>query len=137
MSNKNKVEDTSVSTDSTQATEPTGKQEVEKNSRCAICRYCNVPAHVGEPSVSEQIKSMWHTQGEGLSLKQFAKALVSKGDKLAKEWLAHKHGSLNEQRSEKNKARASLESQATKAARKKKKAQGGKATDATAAVAAK
>jgi hypothetical protein len=79
-----------------------------------------------------------HNPGNKVSLKKFARELAKSGNAVAKEWFANKSGAKNAQRSEKNRGRISLESQASKAARRKK-AQGKQnkaATDATAAVVA-
>ncbi len=88
-------------------------------------------------------KSKWKRNPGAPSLKQFARGLAASGDKVAKDWFAHKAGSLNTNRSEKNVGRISLEKQASKAARRKKSQgkQGKAATDtaatATATVAGK
>lgn len=85
-------------------------------------------------------KRVWvPNPGQKVSLKKFARELLKSGNQVAKDWFAHKRGSLNAQRSEKNQSRVSLEKQATKAA-KRKKSQGkqGKAVaDATATVVTK
>lgn len=85
-------------------------------------------------------KRVWvPNPGQKVSLKKFARELLKSGNQVAKDWFAHKRGSLNASRSEKNQSRISLEKQATKAA-KRKKSQGkqGKAvTDATATVVTK
>ena len=82
-------------------------------------------------------KRVWvPNPGQKVSLKKFARELLKSGNQVAKDWFAHKRGSLNAQRSEKNQSRVSLEKQATKAAkRKKSQGKGGKATDAAAATA--
>lgn len=131
------------------------EEEIPHYSRCSYCIHCNNPAHVGTLSTAQQLKLKWHqahfdrtefrTLPDGRhqhfwkpkksnypSLKQFARELASEGDALAKDWLDHKSGSLNEERSDKNKSRISLEKQATKSARKKKKAGGGKTTETAA-----
>lgn len=81
-------------------------------------------------------KRVWVRNHGAPSLKRYARDLAKSGDANAKDWFAHKTGSLNENRSEKNRSRISLESQASKAARRKK-SQGKtqKAADATAAAA--
>lgn len=59
------------------------------------------------------------------SLKAFAKALAKDGDQVAKDWFAHKGGSMNQKRSDAN-AKAAMEARtATKAAKRKKKGEGG------------
>lgn len=54
------------------------------------------------------------------SLKRYARDAAASGNQDAKDWLDHKAGSLNEPRSEKNIARAMIEAQASKAAKRKK-----------------
>ena len=96
---------------------------------------------LGKPTASLTIKQQWHEATHLLvdvgdnnnprrqawvrkagtpSLKKFARQLLASGNQLAKDWFAHKSGSLNEERNEKNRSRASLEAQASKAARRKK-----------------
>lgn len=59
------------------------------------------------------------------SLKAFARALAKAGDPVAKDWFAHKLGSLNAKRSDTN-IKAALEARnATKMAKRKKKGEGG------------
>lgn len=59
------------------------------------------------------------------SLKAFARALAKDGDQIAKDWFAHKRGSMNQKRSDAN-VKASMEARtATKAAKRKKKGEGG------------
>jgi hypothetical protein len=57
------------------------------------------------------------------SLKEFARSLKKEGDQVAKDWLAHKRGSLNQKRSDANVKAASDARIATKAAKRKKKGQ--------------
>ena len=78
---------------------------------------------VGKGSTSKTLKKLWHaaTTGKHLSLKDFARKLADEGEQVAKDWFAHKHGSLNKKRSEANVARVSLERAATKAAKRKTK----------------
>lgn len=64
-------------------------------------------------------------QKGALSLKAFARKLAKEGDPVAKEWFAHKKGSANQKRSEKNATEAKLAGAATKTAKRKKKAEGG------------
>ena len=61
----------------------------------------------------------------GLSLKAFARGLVKDGDPTAKEWLSNKLGSKNQKRSDANIKAATEARQATKAAKRKKKGEGG------------
>ncbi len=80
-------------------------------------------------------KRVWVPKpGPRVSLKKFARELLKAGNQVAKDWFAHKRGSMNAQRSEKNTGRISLEKQASKAARRKKSQgkQGKAATDAAA-----
>ena len=86
-------------------------------------------------------RQAWVRKAGAPSLKRYAKQLASAGNQVAKDWFANKDGLLNEERSDKNKTRISLEKAATKQA-KRKKSQGkqGKpaaTTDATAASADK
>lgn len=95
---------------------------------------------VGKGTAGSRIKTLWHsecfTKKElGLvqiagtpSLKAFARAKAKEGNQDAKDWFDCKAGALNESRSDKNKTRIALEKQASKAARRKTKAGGGKAT---------
>lgn len=100
---------------------------------------------VGKGSTSKTIKLRWHeahftredksdnahphrkswvrVKGVIPSLKEFADKLAKDGDQVAKDWLAHKAGSLDLKRSEKNTARIAVEASATKAAKHKKKGQ--------------
>jgi uncharacterized protein YdaU (DUF1376 family) len=57
------------------------------------------------------------------SLKQFARELVSAGDTTAQEWFAHKAGTLNQKRSDKNIAAAHAAAAATHAEKRKKATQ--------------
>lgn len=76
---------------------------------------------VGVATAAKTIKKRWHQQeGKKVSLKAFARKLADEGDQVAKDWLAHKSGSLNQKRSEKNVARVALEKSATKLAKKSK-----------------
>jgi hypothetical protein len=101
---------------------------------------------LGKGTAGGRIKALWHSEcftkkDLGLtkiagtpSLKAFARAKSKEGNQDAKDWFECKAGALNESRSDKNKTRVSLEKQASKAARKKTKGGGGKATAATAAL---
>lgn len=79
---------------------------------------------VGVATTSRLLKKRWHAEfGKGtavLSLKQFARKLAASGDKMAKDWFAHKKGSLNQARSDANKTRATLERKATRDAKRNK-----------------
>lgn len=70
--------------------------------------------------VSAKLKKRWKKEGKNLSLRHFARKLLKDGDKMASDWFDFKAGALNESRSEKNVTRINLESQATKAAKRKK-----------------
>jgi hypothetical protein len=59
------------------------------------------------------------------SLKAFAKALAKDGDQVAKDWFANKRGKQNQKRSDANIKAAMEARQATKAAKRKKKGEGG------------
>jgi hypothetical protein len=66
-------------------------------------------------------RKTWKPSKGAPSLKVFATKLAAEGEQVAKDWLAHKHGSLNQKRSETNVARVALERAATKAAKHKSK----------------
>lgn len=76
---------------------------------------------VGTATAGESLKNRWRKEGNGLSLKTFARKLVADGDQIAKDWFECKAGALNQERSDKNKARIETESVATKTAKRKKK----------------
>ena len=112
------------------------KQEVVRGNR----------GELGVATAGDTIKQMWRAAHfkrsdedtwarlpGAPSLKKFARELAKSGNKVAKDWFDHKTGSLNAERSEKNRGRISLESQASKAARRKKSQgkQAKAATDAT------
>lgn len=89
---------------------------------------------LGVATASLTMKNRWLESGQKVSLKRFARELAMSGDKVAKEWFGNKHGKRNQKRSDKNMARVSLEKQASKAARRKVKANAKKpAADAAAA----
>ena len=77
---------------------------------------------LGTPTASLTMKQRWVASGQKLSLKRFAQELARSGDKVAKDWFANKKGARNQKRSDKNVARVAIEKQATKASRKKVKA---------------
>ena len=116
----------------TKNNETTETHEVPRGSR----------GEVGEASISDTIKRMWHEAVHtlsdagnrhnprkkswhrkvgALSLKKFARKLALTGDATAKEWLARKGGSLNQERSDANRIRANAERAASKNARSAKK----------------
>ncbi len=120
-----------------------------------ICQLCNSSEYTGEyrfvekqlnriiPSAKEQymskeklsvstsLKSRFAKEGKDMSLKQFARMLAVKGDQMAIDWFANKHGACNEGRSDQNKKRVDLERAATKSARRSKKKGGGATTIST------
>lgn len=75
-------------------------------------------------AVSRSLKSLHAKEGNGLSLKEFARRLIREGNELAKDWFANKSGVANDVRSDKNKARAFAERSATKLAKRSKKKNG-------------
>jgi len=96
---------------------------------------------VGEATPSLLIKQRWHEATHVLqdvgnahnprkqewvrkagtpSLKRYARQLLVSGDATAKDWFACKNGAMNDKRTDANRTRASLERQASKAARRKK-----------------
>ena len=74
---------------------------------------------VGTGTAGQQLKSRWHKEGKGLSLKQFARKLVAEGDKTAQDWFEHKKGILNQGRTDAKRSKIAAEKQASKAARRK------------------
>ena len=76
---------------------------------------------VGVASTSDMLKQQWHAAGAISSLKRWAKTQAKNGNQTAEEWLKNKVAPKREERSDKNKARISLEKTASKAARKSKK----------------
>lgn len=82
---------------------------------------------MGDNAVAKQLKKAWKKDGEGLSLRQFAKKLLSSGEGWVQKWYDNKDGACNMERAEKNVMRANQERQASKLARKKSKGSGGKA----------
>ena|SRR5271165_2639957 len=106
---------------------------------------------VGIASASQTLKQMWHEAHHVLqsvgnsknprkelwvkhkgapSLKKFGRQLALAKDPVAMAWLSNKSGGLNEKRTDKNRARISLERQASSSARKKKSQKAPKATAA-------
>ena len=76
---------------------------------------------VGESSAGDRVKARHRKEGSGKSLKQFARDLVNKGDQDATDWFAAKAGALELSRSDKTKARITLEKSASKLAKSAKK----------------
>lgn len=127
MSKKNRKEEHVVET----VEESNEPQEVVRGDR----------GEVGVATAGDTIRRMWHEathlrvdvgnhqnprkrewvrKAGTPSLKRFARELVAKGDAVAKEWFANKRGANNAKRTDANRTRASLERQASKAARRKK-----------------
>jgi hypothetical protein len=77
---------------------------------------------IGTASAGQTVKQLWTASKSGISLKTFARQLLKSGSpeqvQLVKDWRAHKKGSLNEKRSEKNAQRVAAERLATKSAKK-------------------
>ena len=67
----------------------------------------------------QQLKARWHKEGQGMSLKQFARKLVAEGDKVAETWFEHKKGILNKGRTDTKKALITQQKLASKNARRK------------------
>ena len=65
-------------------------------------------------------KRVWVRNHGAPSLKRYARDLAKSGDTVAKDWFAHKCGSLNQVRTDANKTRISLEKQKTREAKRKK-----------------
>lgn len=78
-------------------------------------------------SVSRTIKSLHAKNGNGLSLKEFARRLVRDDNELAHSWFDNKAGACDASRSEGNKTRVAAERTATKSAKRKSKKSGGAA----------
>jgi hypothetical protein len=80
---------------------------------------------IGIASASETLKKLWHTNGQNISLKRFARQLLKSDNKeqaqVSKEWMGNKTGSKNAKRSESNIIRVRAEASATKLNRKTKK----------------
>lgn len=72
---------------------------------------------------SSKIKLLWKKTGAGLSLKQFARDLVSANEQCAKDWFANKAGeTIKAQKAERKRVKGPLLtiiSQATKNSRRK------------------
>jgi len=56
-------------------------------------------------TAGQQLKARWHQEGNGLSLKQFARKLVATGDQVAMTWFDLKKGFHNTSRSETRKVK--------------------------------
>ena len=70
-------------------------------------------------TAGQQLKARWHQEGQGMSLKQFARKLVAEGDKVAQTWFDHKKGLYNKGRTDAKKGLIALQKQASKNARRK------------------
>jgi hypothetical protein len=71
-------------------------------------------------------KQVWKRNPNAPSLKQFARAQVLKGDTVAKDWLDHKNGSVDQSRTDANIALTKTIAAATHLERRKKSAGNGK-----------
>jgi hypothetical protein len=91
------------------------KQESGKNSR----------GEVGPGTPATKVKALWRAEGKGMSLKKFARSIV-KDNADAKRWLENKTGKHDTAPKEANVALAKVIAAATKAAKRKKKGEGGK-----------
>ncbi len=76
---------------------------------------------VAEPKVSVTLKRLWKAEGNGMSLKAFARARKKDGDAFAKRWFENRSGKHDAKRSDKNAGLAKLCSEASKNARRKTK----------------
>ena len=84
--------------------------------------------YVGKASAGKQLKDLHAKEGQGMSLRAFARKLANEGNTFASEWFTNKAGNLNQDRSDENKKLASLCGSATKLSkRSKKKGAGGSA----------
>lgn len=77
---------------------------------------------LGLGSAGTRLKNLHASMGRGLTLKQFVRDQLKAGNPDAKEWYANKTGKNRSKRTEKSIARISLEKNATKLAKKAKKA---------------
>jgi hypothetical protein len=78
---------------------------------------------VGTATAGLTIKQKWKASTSHVSLKVFARTLAKSGDQAAKDWFAHKKGSLNQARTDANIKAAREAAVATHTERRKKKAQ--------------
>ena len=76
---------------------------------------------IGIATAGKTIKTKWFKEGHGFSLKAFARKLLKEGSQLAKDWFAHKRGSMNQKRFDKNISNSKAAAFATKSAKRKKK----------------
>lgn len=68
------------------------------------------------PKVSVALKRLWKLEGQGMSLKAFARS--KKGEALVKRWFENRKGLHDAKRSDKNGSMARLCAEATKNARR-------------------
>lgn len=83
---------------------------------------------VDAPSATNAKKRSWEPTDAWMPLRRFAGNLVAEGNGIAKEWFAHKFGSLNADQTDANKRSASEASAATRLARRKSKSGASTAT---------
>lgn len=78
---------------------------------------------MSDKAASKKVKKLWKASAkkQGISLRKFTSGLLKQDDKLVERWYANKDGDCNQDRSNANKTRASLERQATRTAKRKKK----------------
>lgn len=77
---------------------------------------------VGKATAGLTIKQLWEQDGDSRgSLRQFARELARGGNTTAKEWFAHKKGSLNAKRTAANEVAARAAAAATHTERRKPK----------------
>lgn len=99
--------------------------ETEKTEVVSEQRKNTRGSFVGKAKTSDLMKRWWREEtsmpGKRERLRSFAKRKAKEGNELAQEWLAHKKGSLNQKRSDKNASDAKLIAAATKQARRGKK----------------
>lgn len=77
---------------------------------------------MGDFKVGVKLKKMWKSAKSKKSLREFVRELAASGNDLASQWFENKDGALNEVRKDTNLARAKLERDATKSARRKSSA---------------
>jgi hypothetical protein len=74
---------------------------------------------MGDNAVSVRLKKEWKKSGSELSLRKFARKLISSGENWVQSWFDNKDGVCNQSRADKTLARIKLEREATKVARRK------------------
>lgn len=102
---------------------PKGKENMSEENLVVVKqeRTKGNRGDVGIATAGLTIKQMWRGSKTRLRLRAFARDLVKQKNQVAIDWFAHKSGSLNQNRSDKNVARVLIERQATKAAHRKSK----------------